>query len=396
MAVLDCEGAAGAEALRPPVRRDRGRSGLIAAIAVSLLVVAGCATTPPAGRPSSAPTDPTAGVTTTPTPSTTSTPELKPTAPSGEFELPVVGSVGFAAVPITLRKVSGTTGGRLAPGDWFTITAVKGSDWIVVGEHSSGRLKSSLTLINLPDLIPSIVYTNSNSKASVFRSSAVALPGITGKRLYQARGFNDKLQQREYFMPVRFPVAQRIQVAQSEALDHGQSLVIYEAFRPADVQHEVGATLTRLAHDNATVRSGLTGGGWGLSSFIALNLSNHQLGVAIDATLGKVTDTTIRNGRDYRYTEVTVTELPMQTPIHELSRASTSYAYPVRTKTGDAWRTAPLNPKMTSAAKKLRRYAIDAGLRPISSEWWHFEDIEARAGAPMQTLGRFRLKLPGS
>lgn len=366
--------------------------GLATALAAALVLV-GCAG--PSGRGTSQ--TPSAPITSaTPAPVTTPTVTPKPAAPKGDFELPLVGSVGFAAVPITVKKVAGTSGGRLDPGDWFTITAVAGTEWVVRGEKVSGQVKSSQALINLPDLIPSVVYTDSNSKASVFRSSGVALPGITGKRLYQVRGFNDKLQTQEYFMPVRYSVAKRIQKAQTEALDHDQSLVIYEAFRPADVQRKVGSTLLKLAKDNQTVHNGLTGDGWGVSSFIALNLSNHQLGVAIDTTLGTVTGTTVHQGRDYRYTEVSVKELPMQTPIHELSKASASYAHPVRTKTGDAWRTAPLNPKMTSAAKQLRRYAINAGLRPISSEWWHFEDLEARASAPQQTGGRFRLKLPGS
>lgn len=367
--------------------------GLVATL-VAVLVLAGC--TGPSGGPgnSQTPTAPLSSAAPTPVSSPTAT--SKPAAPKGEFELPLVGSVGFAAVPITVKKVAGTSGGRLVPGDWFTITAVSGSDWVVRGEKVSGQVKSSQTLINLPDLIPSIVYTDSNSKASVFRSSGVALPGITGKRLYQVRGFNDKLQAEEYFMPVRFPVAKRIQKAQAEALGRDQSLVIYEAFRPADVQRKVGSTLLKLAKDNQTVHNGLTGDGWGVSSFIALNLSNHQLGVAIDTTLGTVTSTTVHQGRDYRYTEVSVAELPMQTPIHELSKASASYAHPVRTKTGNAWRNAPLNPKMTTAAKQLRRYAINAGLRPISSEWWHFEDLDARASAPQQTGGRFRLTLPGS
>lgn len=372
--------------------RQAGSASILAVVVAVLL--SGCATAP--ASPSASSRTPGSTLSASPTPSRSPSPQSKPDAPKGEFELPVVGSVGFAAVPIAVKQVAGTTGGRLRPGDWFTITAVKGTDWVVRGKTVSGQLKSAQTLINLPDLIPSIVYTDSNSAASLFRSSSVALPGITGKRLYQAFGFNDKLQTREYFMPVRYPVAQRIQKAQTAALEHDQSLVIYEAFRPADVQRKVGSTLLKLAKDNSTVREGLTGGGWGVSSFIALNLSNHQLGVAIDTSLGKVTGTTVRNGRDYRYREVEVKELAMQTPIHELSRASASYAHPVRTKTGDAWRGAALNPKMTAAAKALRRYAIEAGLRPISSEWWHFEDLQARASAPMQTGGRFRLSLPGS
>lgn len=63
-----------------------------------------------------------------------------------------------------------------------------------------------------------------------------------------------------------------------------------------------------------------------------------------------MTDTTTRDGRDYSYTEVEAQEYKMQTPMHELGRTSSSFAYPVRTRTGTAWKKAPLNKNMTKAS----------------------------------------------
>jgi D-alanyl-D-alanine dipeptidase len=286
-------------------------------------------------------------------------------------------------------------GGQLAAGDWFTILEDRGETWLVQGAQVAGTLSSARVMINLPDLIPSITYLDSNSEASLFRSSGVDLPNITGQRLYQAKGYNEKLAAEEYYMPVLFPMAARIAQAQTAALAQGESLIIYESFRPADVQKAVGDTLTELHASNSTVRQGIDGGGWGISSFIARTLSNHQLGVAIDVSLGAVDTVTATEGRNFSYDEVTVTEYEMPTRMHELSRAAASMAGPTNTRTGEAWRQAKPGPKMNDPAGRLQRYCTDAGLRPLSSEWWHFDDWQAREQVAAGAAGQFRLELPG-
>jgi D-alanyl-D-alanine dipeptidase len=189
-------------------------------------------------------------------------------------------------------------------------------------------------------------------------------------------------------------MAAKIFAMQRSAIAAGETLILYEAFRPADVQKKVGNTLTALHGSNATVRAGIDGGGWGIGSFIALTMSNHQRGVAIDVSLGKITGTEDKEGLDYSYTELTAEEYVMPTPVHELSKAAASFAYPVTTNSGTAWQKAPPGPNMTDDAMRMRSYATAAGLRPLSSEWWHFDDWDARKTIAPGVNGAFRLVLP--
>jgi D-alanyl-D-alanine dipeptidase len=331
-----------------------------------------------------------------PSPSPSPDPDLgtKPYAQAAPYELPVAGSVGFTAVATNLSPDADHAGGKLAAGQWFTILEDRGEHWLVQNGAITGTLASAQAMINLPDLIPSIVYLDSNAGSSLFQSSGVALPDITGRQLYQAKALNQKLAEEEYFMPVLYPMAAKIAAAQSAALAVGESLIIYESFRPADVQKLVGDTLVALYGANSNVKAGIDGGGWGISSFIARTLSNHQIGVAIDVSLGKVTETTRRQGRDYSFNEVVAEEYTMPTPIHELSKAAAALSAPTNTRTGDAWRNAKAGPNMNDAAFRLQAYCTDAGLRPLSSEWWHFDDWDARGQVASGANGAFRLELP--
>jgi D-alanyl-D-alanine dipeptidase len=67
----------------------------------------------------------------------------------------------------------------------------------------------------------------------------------------------------------------------------------------------------------------------------------------------------------------------MPTPIHELSINAVTFTYPVSTDSS-AWRNATLSQGMKdySAAVKLQRFCTEAGLTPLASEWWHFNDLE--------------------
>jgi len=331
----------------------------------------------------------------TPTPTSKPAPAPKPRPPAGTpYELPVVGSTGFVTVDTALRAIDGMPGGTLTAGQSFEIIADHGDTWTVARGKIRGELTAAQTLINLPDLIPSIVYRDSNAEASVFQSDGVGLPGITGHKLYQAKGFNDKLKTAQFFMPVLFPMAKKIYRAQRAALAHGETLILYESFRPWDVQQHVAQALTALYDNNATVQQNIDGDGWHLSWFIALSVSTHQLGVAIDVTLGKITGQQTRNGRDYSYRTLRAKEYVMQSPIHDLSKAAAAFAYPVSTYPGDAWKQTPLNPAATPAANRLRAYCVDAGLTPLASEWWHYDDWDARTFSAPGAAGDFRLVLP--
>lgn len=85
-------------------------------------------------------------------------------------------------------------------------------------------------------------------------------------------------------------------------------------------------------------------GRFGLGSFLARAVSAHNRGIALDLTLEK-----IDGGK----------ELEMQSAIHDLSWYSAAY----------------LN---NDNAKLLERYMTAAGMRGLSSEWWHFQDDETR------------------
>jgi D-alanyl-D-alanine dipeptidase len=66
----------------------------------------------------------------------------------------------------------------------------------------------------------------------------------------------------------------------------------------------------------------------------------------------------------------------MPTPIHELSAAAVVFAYPVSSSlTG--WQGVALSEGMkeSPAAQSLQKYCTDAGLTPLASEWWHFDDL---------------------
>ena len=69
----------------------------------------------------------------------------------------------------------------------------------------------------------------------------------------------------------------------------------------------------------------------------------------------------------------------MPTPMHELSIAAAAFQAPVSSTSKTAWLSAEPAAAMNSAAKSLQRYCSDAGMTPLASEWWHFNDLDAYA-----------------
>jgi D-alanyl-D-alanine dipeptidase len=43
-----------------------------------------------------------------------------------------------------------------------------------------------------------------------------------------------------------------------------------------------------------------------------------------------------------------------------------------------AWKSATATDTMTDGARLLQQYCTDAGLTPLASEWWHFNDLDAQ------------------
>ena len=299
------------------------------------------------------------------------------------FELPIGGSTGYVSVETKLLEQPYTESADLLtlnPGDVFMIVDENASHtWvrIKVGKLV-GYIPETRCWVNLPDVIPSAVYDDTNSYASIFRTSGFEIPGVTGKQLYQARAYNARLGRDEFIMPILIPAARKLCAAQQTALKLGRTLVIYEAYRPRETQIKVANAVSALAKKNSTIYKGLYDkeNGWSISWFIATSLSNHQMGFAVDTSLGEVSDyETAKVGKYsfYRVTEYNPCKMP--SPMHELSIRSINYVHSYSSTNPVGWESVGLAPTMTNDAKLLQYICTSAGMTPLASEWWHFNDL---------------------
>ena len=281
----------------------------------------------------------------------------------GVFELPVAGATGWAARTLPLYEqpqASSGTVSTLVAGQGFVILEEQGDWWNVqLDTDTVGWVEHSGCFINLPDIIPSIVYNISNAQSSLKRSTGLEIPNITGQVLYDAWTFNQRLDRHEFVSPVLYATSEKIALLQKAALSNGDTVVMYEAFRPRETQQKVVSNLSYLMSTNEDVNSAINTPPWSISSFIATSLSNHQRGAAIDVSLGRVISQENRSTGGYAYIHITESEeYAMPSPMHELSPLAASS------------RITEL-----SGAARLRGYCVDeAGFDPMSSEWWHFND----------------------
>jgi D-alanyl-D-alanine dipeptidase len=352
----------------------------------------------PSPAPTHAPSPSPAPATQSPAPSPSPSPS--PTAAplvSSEFELPVQGAGGYTSIAMNLRASADSSSkliARLDAGTPFRILEQSGAWWRVrTATGAGGWLAHKYCLINLPDIIPSIVYDSTNTYSSKVVSSGKAIPGITGKGLYTGKVQNDRLGTRQFIMPVLYSMARKVYAAQQLALQNGETLILYEAYRPYDVQMTIVRALKQLAQRDETVNSGLSAAPWALSWFASVNLSNHQRGCAVDVSLAKVTGSEPARCGDYAYTRTTgIRRYEMPTPIHELSSAAAAFTGPVSAKSRTAWRQARPAPSMNADALRLQDYCTRAGLTPLASEWWHFNDLDAaESTASNPSTGRYTL-----
>lgn len=300
----------------------------------------------------------------------------------GDLELPVNGATGYASVRMDLKATADAgaeTLGALEAGTAFEVLEEVGDWWYVQTEMESGWVQHLYCFINLPDVIPSIIYDNTNTYASKFVSSGKTIPGITGQALYDGKAYNRRLGKVSDIVPVLYSMSKKIHLAQQAALAEGNSLVIYEGYRPYSAQKLTADALTNLAAADPEVMAGINTYPWDTNWFIATNVSNHQMGYAIDVTLAKITEQQEIIIGDYAATAITsYTEYTMPTTIHELSVVSATFTGPVKSSSPTAWLQADLADTMNEAAILLQRYCTDAGLTPLASEWWHFNDLDAR------------------
>ncbi|WP_426862634.1 M15 family metallopeptidase [Cytobacillus gottheilii] len=307
-------------------------------------------------------------------------PESKPFV--GELELPVHGATGYASVNLNLKDSpdpNSKTVDTIQAGEGFEIIKEEKDWWFVNRGESSGWVPHKYSLINLPDVIPSMIYNNTNTYASKFASSGKSIPYVSNRALYSGKTYNERLKKEEYIMPVLYSMSKKIYKAQQHALSEGNSLILYEGFRPLFVQNAVVEGLTELANNDAEVMKGINTAPWGITWFITNGVSNHQMGYGMDVSLAKVNSTKEVSIGDYTVNMIEdYTEYTMPTPIHELSGASAKFTSAVTSRNDTAWRNAVYTDSMNEAAINLQIYCTSAGLTPLASEWWHFNDLDAR------------------
>ena len=313
------------------------------------------------------------------------------------YELPINGAAGFALLSIGLKETHDENSRTLAtinPGEAFRIISSQDNWWNVEHNGVTGWVDNTLCMINLPDIIPSIIYANKNSSTSAFRSSGYHLPNITNRQLYNAVTHNNRFEKEQYIVPILYRTAKKVYNAQQAALRNGDSLRIYETFRPLEVQRNISNSLQTLMSTNSTVHNGINTNGWRKGWFIAQSVSTHQMGVAIDVSLVRVTDYERRTTGGHSYKVITsYEEHTMPTRIHELSARAVVLTRGANWNRETGWGDIPFADTMTEGAKRLHNLFVNAGFVPLASEWWHFDDLEARDTIRGRGItGNFNLK----
>lgn len=294
-------------------------------------------------------------------------------------ELPVAGCAAWTVCAV----------GQIPAGTACEILGLSGDNArCLLRDGSETELPQAYLMANLPDLIPSMVFDDTNAYGSLFKSSGEDLDAVTGEALYDARAWDARLGRDEYMMPMLLQACVKLCAAQQEALKRGKTLVLYEAFRPYETQMQVKKALDRAIARSETVRKGISG--WDKSWFIAQGRSNHQQGIAVDIALAEIKryERTEYSGRPgIRITEYE--PCPAQSGMHELSKRAASLSYGASSRSRDAWRAVPANPSETAGAAELKQIMTGAGFTPLASEWWHFNDLDALDASGGAGNGRF-------
>lgn len=269
------------------------------------------------------------------------------------------------------------------------VSSIKaGSAWCVVDEQGDmfgirqdgviRYVESNFCLINLPEYMGDMCsYNITNSYSSLYMVHEFEIPKVTDA---VTKGYEKvKLKSGEYLVPLLYPTAKKLAEAARIAKAEGYQLKIYDAFRPQaatvqiydltekmlkkDLPKKPFTNKYTLAQLNLpkpktktdpdtnkkkevplTYEDVMLGGEYSLNYFLAKGGSMHNLGLALDLTMVDLS---------------TGEEVKMQTSMHDLSCYSVIY-------------------KNNTAAKKLDEIMKAAGFGGLVSEWWHFQDNEAR------------------
>lgn len=281
------------------------------------------------------------------------------------FEKPVAGATGFAPQNLQVTLADGSKG-TLKAGTAFTIISEEGANWKFKTSEKNGSMEGTVAsakcMINLPDVVPSIEYKILNASSAEYAVGDLPLSGVTGQNLYgNIKLNNPRLGRSEYLVPIAYGTAKKwAQVQSALQSELGDGLIFYDGYRPFAVQQKVKAAVDKVENQAGYKELLTDSNGWNKSWFISQNVSDHQRGIAADVGLKSA-------------------ENSMPSHIHDLSINGVVYTSPIKnpTRADDAKIKASV--KNNTGAMRLHNVCMNAGLVPLSSEWWHFNDNETKS-----------------
>lgn len=325
--------------------------------------------------------------------------------PDINFELPILGAAGMANCDLNLRD-SGNIGAQIITtipgGTRFTFLEEEG-DYVKVAlngdKNQVGYVYKNYCLINIPDVIRSINYSDPNNEAALFQSNGYTLDGVTGEKLGNARNYNNRINEESDEILAAFPAAKALQLMQYNCMINGYSITVVNGFRPREIQDEVKNALQSEYNNNDAVRASIDKDNWSVSWFIATGDkgSEHQYGGAFDLEAVKFNSGKIENvgGIDF-FVPIEAEENGKDTPsvIHDLSSNGVITNNPVSTVTNaqnvfsirntgnpeeisskiNSYISSKYNEQTINSeeAMVLAKMGFASGFSELDSEWWHF------------------------
>ena len=276
-------------------------------------------------------------------------------------------------LPVRTEPGSGDMLGTAREGKVYCVLKEVNGYFQVQVDGRLGYIDSNYCLINLTEYLGRLCsYDIRNSYDSAYLVHGFEIPNVTG--VVTAGYENVLVEDGRFLVPLLYPTAQKLLHAAQSALEQGYRLKIYDAFRPKEATVQIydltaqilseqlpefsvaGETASQYQKNDAptTYLTLMTNGTYQLNHFLAKGVSRHNLGVALDLTLEDAE---------------TGQEIPMQSQIHDLSW------YSVIGRNNDS-------------ANVLASIMKSAGFATLSSEWWHFQDDQAKNAYSIPALSR--------
>lgn len=203
------------------------------------------------------------------------------------------------------------------------------------------KLNKKYILIDVQDIMQKeVIYSISNATSALYNIHGNEIPNVTGTVLYPQMMKNNKI-----IVPLMYRTAEKLYKAENNFLKQGLTIKIYDTYRPYTVTKYLYQNTLKVAKKFTELLNGeVEGFEYSQRWFLAENASSHNYGVAIDMTV-----VSLENKQ----------ELEMQTKVHDLSIFS----------------VVDYN---NENAKNLARVMKKNGFASLRSEWWHFQDNDAK------------------